>query len=568
MASPIERVAGASEYLNPGRPSTSVGPFSFSKELFVSRILGIDWDHGVLRLVEATAQGGKVSAPRAFSWTEQVAPNPAQAEEAGRRLRERLKEAGIAQAPVVACIGRDRVIMRDIRYPDVPAAEVPAIIRFQAAKELTFPVDETVIDYSFINVPLPSGEKRALAVILRKELLAAYETMCKAAGLRLEGLTVRPFALLANWQTHAAAGGAGAGEFQALLVGNELCVARGSELLFARSVSGTSGDGNGDRTTAIVAELRRSLAAYAGQFPRSPVATLFVGDPALLAETAGLAAKLRVPVRGYEPAGAASLNGQADEAADFASALGLVEAVGGRRPLGVDFVHPKQPPATGPNKKRRMAVIAAAAAVPVLGVVIAYSVAVASRNADIQELSDRKAELQKQINAYADVDKRYEAIGGWADGEMVIADELYDLFAVFPDVPGLRITSVQWAALPPEPPSQNKLAAPKPASAKTRVAVGMLSFVASADSEDTLAKLRKALEESKEHWVLEPGGFERDTPGPKQARVTLKVLHIEPKDYHTVLEPPVNRTAGFVPGRSDGNRPRGGAGFRFPGGNP
>jgi Tfp pilus assembly PilM family ATPase len=533
----------------------------------VSRLLGIDWDHGVLRLVEATAQRGKVSAPRAFSWTEQVAPNPAQAEEAGRRLRERLREAGIAQAPVVACIGRDRVIIRDIRYPDVPAAEVPAIIRFQAAKELTFPADETVIDYSIINVPLPSGEKRALAVILRKELLAAYETMCKAAGLRLEGLTVRPFALLANWQTHAAAGGA-ASEFQALLVGNELCVARGSELLFARSVSGNNGDGNGDRTAAVVAELRRSLAAYAGQFPRSPVATLYVGDHALLAETAGLAAKLRVPVRGYEPAGAASLNGQADEAADFAGALGLVEAVGGRRPLGVDFVHPKQPPATGPNKKRRLAIIAAAAAVPILGVVIAYSMAVASRNADIQELSDRKAELQKQINAYADVDKRYEAIGGWADGEMVIADELYDLFAVFPDVPGIRITSVQWAALPPEPPSQNKTTATRPASARTRVAVGTLSFVASADSEDTLAKLKKALEEAREHWVLEPGGFERDTPGPRQARVTLKVLRIEPKDYHTVLEPPVNKTAGFVPGRSVGNRFRGGPGSRLPGGNP
>lgn len=531
----------------------------------MSRLLGLDWDHGVLRLVEASALGGKVTIQRAFSWTEQVAPNPVQAEEAGRRLRDRLKEAGVAQAPVVACIGRDRVIIRDIRYPDVPAPEVPAIIRFQAAKELTFPADETVIDYSFINVPLASGEKRALAVILRKELLAAYETMCKVAGLRLEGLTVRPFALLANWQAHAAAEGQTNGEFQALLVGNELCVSRGTELLFSRSLGGSNG--NGDRSTELVGELRRSFAAYAGQFPKDPVRTLYVGDPGLLADAASLAAKLRLPVRGYEPAGAARLNGQAGEAVDFASALGLVEAVGARRPLGVDFVHPKQPPVAGPNKKRRMALIGAAVAVPVLAVAIAYSMAVAARNAEIQELSDRKAELQKQIKAYDDVDKRYNDIGGWADGEMVIADELYDLFAIFPDVSGIRITSVQWAALPPEAPAQNKSAAPKPASVKAKVPVGTLTFVASADSLEALDSLKKALETARDHWVLEPGAWERDVPGPKQARVTLRVLHIEPKDYHSVLAPTTNKTAGGTPARPDGNRPRG-PGFRMPGGNP
>ena len=539
----------------------------------MSRLLGLDWDHGVLRLVDATAQRGKVSVERAFCWTEEVAPNPLQAEEAGRRLRERLKEAGIASAPVVACIGRDRVIIRDVRYPDVPAAEVPAIVRFQAAKELTFPAEETIIDYSFINVPLPSGEKRALAVILRKELLAAYETMCKTAGLRLEGLTIRPIALLANWQARAAGNGSAADEFQALLVGGELCVARGTELLFARNLTGSNGDGNGDRAAALAGELRRSLAAYAGQFPKAPVRTLYVGDSTLLGQTAGLADKLRLPVRGYEPASAVLLNGHAERAEEFAGAIGLVEAVGMSRPLAVDFLHPKQPPATGASKKRRIALIAAAAAVPIIAIVVAYALAVASRNAEIQELVDRKAELQKQINAYGDVDKRYEAIGGWADSEMIIADELYDFFAVFPDVAGMRITSIGWKDLPPEPASQNKSTAPKTLPARTKVPIGTLTFIASADSNETLDKLKRALEGARDHWLLEPGAWERDTPGPKQARVTLKVLHAEPVDHHSVLAPTTNKTAGGVPSRNEGDR-RFGPGFRpgppgfRPGGNP
>src|SRR5439155_25968725 len=103
----------------------------------------------------------------------------------GRLLRERLKDAGIQAAPVLACIGRDRVILKEIRYPSVPPHEEPAVVQFQVSKELTDAADEVVMDYT----PLPesgrSGEQQALAFVIRRELLTTYETLSRAAGLKL-----------------------------------------------------------------------------------------------------------------------------------------------------------------------------------------------------------------------------------------------------------------------------------------------------------------------------------------------------------------------------------------------
>src|SRR5205085_7959007 len=123
--------------------------------------------------VAATVSGGNVRTQRAAVWAEPQSPNPAEAEALGKLLRERLKQAGIAPAPVLACLGRDRVIVKEVRYPAVAAREEPALVRFQAVKELSNQAEEVVIDYMPLDGGEAGSEKRALVFIVRCELLVA-----------------------------------------------------------------------------------------------------------------------------------------------------------------------------------------------------------------------------------------------------------------------------------------------------------------------------------------------------------------------------------------------------------
>ena len=528
------------------------------------RFLALDWDHQQLRVVEAAVQGAKVVVRRAVSWPETISPNPADPEAAGQALRARLKEVGIAPAPVLAAVGRDRLIVRDIRYPEVPPAEVPFVVRFQAIKELTFPAEEGVIDYSLVSIPWPSGERRALANALRKELLTAYTKLCQSAGLRLQAVTPRPYGLAASWQAWAAVAHEDDAEAVAVFAplgdgSGELCVIRKGELLLSRAVSAPTESAD---SLPLLPELRRSLVAYAGQYPHHPVRRLFIAGRLPGGSNEAVGTALRLPVASFDPLpGVPPTEVPPEQRGAFAGAYGLLCAHA--RPP-VNFLAPKEPDPTADRRKRfRVAGLAAAAVLLLLisGGVF-YGVESAAREDRIAALRASNANLQKQITAQAEMEKRLEALNTWAGGEMVMLDELYELFARFPDQPGVRITKVSWTptstttstAAAPRPGQPAKPTAAAASTAKKAPApIGTLIIEATADSRDKLEALRLALDRTP-HWKLEL--WERDIPAPNQVRATLKVFRLEPKDYRAVLTPPKNQTA--TGGKPDKPRQPGG----------
>jgi Tfp pilus assembly PilM family ATPase len=411
----------------------------------LARFLALDWDHGQLHVVSANVGRGGVQIQRAAVWQQEQDPASGDAEALGLVLRERLREAGIAPAPVLVSVGRDRVILKDVRYPQVPASEEPAVVRFQASKELTEPADEVVIDYAPTGEPGPNGERRALALILRRRLLTAYQNVCKAAGLKLLAVTPRPFGIAACALRSAGAlvlspapEAAGVAVAVLTVAGGwaEFSVVRGDHLLFARSLAAGTG---------LVGEIRRNLALYAGQpqvtSARDRVQALYVagdGENAGLRE--GLQELLAIPVHPLDPfAGAAGLD-LAGPRAGFAGAVGLLYAQA--QGLPIDFAHPKEPrPETDPNKRRKL--VAALGAVALLaGVFIIGQIVLAYRQKNIAELQDQLQALDGQVSLLQKDSDNLKTLKGWTDTAVPWIEELAEVSERFPDTKVMHLTEL------------------------------------------------------------------------------------------------------------------------------
>ena len=169
----------------------------------LSKYIAIDLAPEGVFVVAGTARGGQVKVEQAISWTDADGEAPPlltadTARRIGEQLRERLRSAGIGQAPALVSVGRGRVILKELRYPPVPPSDEPALVKFQAMKELSDSPEDVVLDYTPLSNGTPEGERRSMAVVIRKELYAAIQQMCIAANLKLAAVTPRPYAIAAG----------------------------------------------------------------------------------------------------------------------------------------------------------------------------------------------------------------------------------------------------------------------------------------------------------------------------------------------------------------------------------
>ncbi len=422
----------------------------------MARFLALDWDHSQLHLVAATTKHTTVQVQRALVLKEERVPNLATAEALGQHLREVLKAERIAAAPVLISVGRDRVILKEIAYPQVPASEEPAIVRFQALKELTHSPDEVVIDYFPAPDLGPNGEKRAQVLILRREMLMAYEALCKAAGLKLQGITPRPYGSATCLQRLAGTSLPPMEGAAALLTvadqWAEFCVVRDGNLLQARALTATAPGAE----HALLGEIRRNLAVYAGQTPQHPVRALYLaegGDRAALREL--LQNTLAIPVHALDPfAGVQLTDLPSGPRGSFAGLLGIVHAQADQRGLPIDFLHPKEPkPERNPHKLQLIVGVAAAVLLLAVGASWGYS-QIAALDRQIAALSRDKINMDGVLASLEEEDRRIKAIGEWADTEVVWLDELYDMTERFPSVESIRLT--HWMGVPLQQASRGK----------------------------------------------------------------------------------------------------------------
>jgi Tfp pilus assembly PilM family ATPase len=406
----------------------------------VPRFLALDWDQNQLHLVSANAGGGKVTVQQAIVLEEEKSPNPGDAEALGQLLRERLKAAKISPAPVLACVGRDRLILKEVRYPTVPEAEEPGLVRFQAVKELTDHPDDVVLDY----VPVTdrsAPEQRALALIARRELVTTYQTLCQAAGLKVAALTPRPFGLVATARkligTTALTPSPEPPDAAVAVVAisgrwAEFCVLQGENLLLTRTL--TIGP-------HLAGEIRRNLALYAGQAGRPAVRAIYLAGSVGGDLRERLADLTDLPLHTLDPfAGGEGLALPPAQRGGFAGAVGLLYARAAGA-LPINFVQPRQPRQQTDPVKQRL-VLAAVALVVLYALLGAASVLYLKPSYELQqnELVGQKESVEAQLARFKDEAKRYRDLDGW--DSPVWLDEVYNLAARIPDVNALRISEI------------------------------------------------------------------------------------------------------------------------------
>jgi Tfp pilus assembly PilM family ATPase len=402
----------------------------------LARFLAIDWEQQQLHIVQGSTVRGGVRVAQALTWALPEPLTATAAEGLGKKLREALKEANVAAAPVLACVGRERVILKELRYPAVPANEEPAIVRFQAAKELTESADDCIIDYT----PMGNGdpaERHALAVIVKKEVINSLQGLCRGLGMKLLAVTPRPAAVIGAVYRNRH-GEVPVGAVEALLtIGPrwaDLGVLRGQTLLFARSL------GVG---ATLTSEVKRSLAVFnAGS--EAAVEKLFVasdGDETSLCSR--LHEMLGIPVQfldSFQPGDAV----QVDKArrGRFTAAIGLLQRWSEKPELGINFVSPKEPKVTE-NPRKRQKVFAAVIGLVVFGFLVAFgSVVLAGKKEQIRELVETKNDLEDKLKRFSQESADVNYLKDWKGASISWLDELYDLTARFPNQEGFRIVSI------------------------------------------------------------------------------------------------------------------------------
>jgi Tfp pilus assembly PilM family ATPase len=426
----------------------------------LSRYLAIDLDPQGLFVVAGSARGGAARVEQALAWTaadgEGPPPLTAQtAKDVGERLKEMLRAAGVAPAPVVVGVGRDKVILKELRYPAVPPGEEPALVRFQAMKEITESPDDIVLDYAPLGNGEGGGERRSMAVALRKDVFAAIQAMCAAAGLKLFGVSPRPYAVAAGLTRAFATGSTqppgDPADSVAVLTpggsGGEFTVVRLGQVNFTRAVN--------PQVLAseplLLNEVRRNLAVYAGQNPEHPVRAVYVAE----AEAAGavwsgrLEASLSVPVEAYDPLAGTTADVAAEVRGRFAGAIGLL-AGRAADALPINFAAPRQPKVeTDPRRKRvAMTALACLLLLAAGGGFGFLRLAAAERN--LSALQSQKAALEDDVARMEPGSNRLAEVDKWEARSVCWLDELYDMADRWPAGDQVRALAVDTRAIQPD----------------------------------------------------------------------------------------------------------------------
>lgn len=440
----------------------------------MARYLAIDTDATGLYIVAATTgRGSSITIEKALVSEDSPPLGPATARALGTTIRELLKAGKVAPAPVLLAFSRERVIVKDVRYPPTSPSEEPAIVKFQATKDFTEALEDVSLDYTPNPIADATGDRQATVMFLRRDLLAAARVMCETAGLKLTGVTARPHTLAAAANrailngdvAPPEPGDAPVGVVMLHPKGGEFIVMAGPHVRFSRSIPA----GAVASEENLINEIRRNVAIFSGMSNGGELEALYLAEGDLGSE--GLVSRIRaalpIPVNAFDPLAGSSDLGRIDPSLHgrFAGAVGLA-SLRSAGVLPINFQQPRQP-RTQTTPARSRATMGVLLSILFLGgLAIGGMFLVDNADSRTQTLRNELKNIENDIKSFELDQKRMAAAEFFTEREIVWADELYDLSARFPDIDKMRVTRFEGVALPPptEKERQKQVAAAKKAN--------------------------------------------------------------------------------------------------------
>ncbi len=397
------------------------------------KVLCLDWDKRSLRIVVARVGKGRIFLEDAHSHR---LPNNVDADDAealGEFIRGMLRRHRLRHKTAVVDVPRERAVINRLALPPTPTNEVAAGVRFQAMKELPFPIDSAAVDYVITQRNDKGLATEVLLAAITQDTLNRVRATCEAAGLTPARIGLRPYAnMVAVRKVEETR------DQRVLFVdvgpgATEIDVISNHGLSFARSANVNvpipTGEGASREDSRVISlaeiadldsadeaieaavnellvEVTRTLQAYRATDPTGGIDKVLIaggtGIETQLAER--LQQRLGYPVRLFDPTGPLGIAaGESAKLRSFSATLGLAWGVSSEGLLALDFLNPKRPVSSRETLRKRVRTGGIAAAMVLAGALTAYGWIYQDKAATL-------AALQRQRNALRDVLKKKIAV--------------------------------------------------------------------------------------------------------------------------------------------------------------
>ncbi|PIS28111.1 hypothetical protein COT42_09010 [Candidatus Saganbacteria bacterium CG08_land_8_20_14_0_20_45_16] len=172
-------------------------------------VLGIDLRQSSIKIVEIETKDGEVTLK---NWALAELPHnvlnkhPDREESQIKTLKQVIRERKIKTKKVVVVVGGGDLFFKIYTLTNVAEPEVLEALKWKCAEELTFPIEEAVLDFYALTVLDPKAQTRDyLVACINQKLFKEIDLVISKAGLSLEAVTVVPDVLCQVFQANLVA---------------------------------------------------------------------------------------------------------------------------------------------------------------------------------------------------------------------------------------------------------------------------------------------------------------------------------------------------------------------------